>query len=254
MERNCIVVGCSLIFTHYSYIILLPSFFFFFLLFFFFIIGINDHITSCCFKVCKRRAAVFTSKQTYVAWSNRWLHYYNVTLYSTLVGALGVGVSSIAYYISSKESCRINKLRAHENISIHEIDVAAFENGKSPEPNEYLIQGVIDGGEAVPLEECSKKVRNKHKPVHKKNKGRYTVQVRDTTADTKQVTGYLQWVSIVAKVTRQRSETIRVKQQGNYWSQIMHLGHIKDESIDEFDWRKYTQDMNRLAPLLKRRL
>ena len=72
-------------------------------------------------------------------------------------GALGVGVSSIAYYISSSERYRINKLRAHENISIHEIDIAAFENGKSSEPNEYLIQGVIDGAEAIPLEECSKK-------------------------------------------------------------------------------------------------
>ena len=150
-------------------------------------------------------------------------------------GALGVGVSSIAYYISSSERYRINKLRAHENISIHEIDVAAFEDGKSPEPNEYLIQGVIDGGEAVPLEECSKKVRNKHKPVYNKVTRVDTLFKCEILQQTQNKSHVIcsEYQSF-AKVTRQRSENIRVKQQGNYWSQIMHLRHIKDESIDEF--------------------
>ena len=146
-----------------------------------------------------------------------------------------MGVSSIAYYISSSERYRSNKLRAHENISIHEIDIAAFENGKSSEPNEYLIQGVIDGAEAIPLEECSRKVRKKHNPVYKKVTTVDTLfkcEILQQTQNKSQV--LCSEYQSFAKVTRHRSESISVKQKGNYWSQTMHLGNIKDESIDEF--------------------
>ena len=150
-------------------------------------------------------------------------------------GAVGVGVSSIAYYISRSERYRINKLRAHENISIHEIDIAAFENGKSPEPNEYLIQGIIDSDDVISLEECPAKVRKKHNTVYKKVTKVDTLfkcEILQQTQNQSQVLcGEYQ---SFAKITRQRSDTISVKQEGNYWSQSMHIGHIKDECIDEF--------------------
>ena len=85
------------------------------------------------------------------------------------------------------------------------------------------------------MKNVRRKVRKKHNPVYKKVTTVDTLfkcEILQQTQNKSQV--LCSEYQSFAKVTRHRSESISVKQEGNYWSQTMHLGNIKDESIDEF--------------------
>ena len=60
-----------------------------------------------------------------------------------VAGSIGLGISSIAYYVSYHERYRIQKLRACNKIDIIELQPPS-DDKETDTNNEYVVQGIID--------------------------------------------------------------------------------------------------------------
>jgi hypothetical protein len=162
--------------------------------------------------------------------------------YAALItGSIGLGVTSIAYFISSHERYRINKLRSCRKVDIIEIKPKSSEDSGT---EEYLIRGTVDTSVPISLEECPESVRKEHEAVYKK------VTVVDTLFECKilqeqkkKSTVICSEYSSFARVMRNKSKDIRIKQEDNFWSQSLYIENISAASLDEFGlqeiYRKY---------------
>ena len=162
--------------------------------------------------------------------------------YAALIaGSIGLGVTSIAYFISSHERYRINKLRACRKVDIIEIKPKSSEDNGT---EDYLIRGTVDTNSPISLEHCPENVRKEHEVVYKK------VTEVDTLFECKILQQQKKKSSVIcseyssfARVMRSKSKDIRIKQEDNFWSQSLYIENIGDASLDEFGlqeiYRKY---------------
>eukprot|EP00942_MAST-04A_sp_MAST-4A-sp1_P000310 g310.t1 len=156
-----------------------------------------------------------------------------------VAGSIGLGISSIAYYVSYHERYRIQKLRACNKIDIIELQPPS-DDKETDTNNEYVVQGIIDSNATLSLDECPKRIQREYKPVYKKvttvnNLFKCTILQEQRKKSTVVCSEYKSF----ARVMRDKSNDIRIKQEDSFATQSMYIENLNDSaSLDEFGLKK----------------